>query len=94
MPVLDCDDDRIDLVFAVPGNLPATGFDLVKELVTSISSALDIGLQESLVGVILYGDDASIEFDVTNHTDEASLLTAIDNLQGDAPPENVFTAKR
>ena len=83
------------MVFVVPGNLPANVFDFIKEFVTSITSTLDIGLQESLVGVILFGNDTSIEFDVTNHTDEASLLTTIDNLQGDTPPEfHQFEKKR
>ena len=83
------------MVFVVPGDFPADIFDLIKEFVTSITSTLDIGLQESLVGVILFGNDTSIEFDVTNHTDEASLLIAIDNLQRDTPPEfHQFAAKR
>ena len=41
---------------------------------------MDIGLQRSLVGVILFSTSTHIEFSVTQHTDEASLLTAIDNL--------------
>ena len=41
---------------------------------------MDIGLQRSLVGVILFSNNANIEFSVTQHTDEASLLTAVDNL--------------
>ena len=41
---------------------------------------MDIGLQKSLVGVILFSSSPRIEFSVTQHTDEVSLLTAIDNL--------------
>ena len=41
---------------------------------------MDIGLQRSLVGVILFGSDATAEFGVTQNIDEASLLSAINNL--------------
>ena len=75
----------IDLVFAIDesssiANITSDGFDLIREFAANISSTLDIGLQGSLVGVILFSSNASIEFNVTRHTDEASLLTAIDNL--------------
>ena len=89
---LDCVDGGIDLVFAASdgsGSITSSGFDLIKELVVNISSTLDIGLERSLVGVILFGDTASIEFGVSQHTDEASLLSAINNLQelGQNPPQ-------
>ena len=75
----------IDLVFAIDesssiANITSDGFDLIREFAANISSTLDIGLQGSLVGVILFSSNASIEFNVTRHTDEASLLTAIDKL--------------
>ena len=41
---------------------------------------MDIGLQRSLVGVISFSDDAYFNFGVTQHTDQASLLTAINNI--------------
>ena len=41
---------------------------------------MDIGLQRSLVGVISFSDDAFFNFGITQHTDQASLLTAINNL--------------
>ena len=80
---LDCGGGGIDLVFAVPnhsGSITASGFDLIKELVANITSTLDIGLQKSLAGVIIFNDAASVEFGVTRHTDKANLLTAINNL--------------
>ena len=39
---------------------------------------LDIGLQRSLVGVILFCDRALLHFDVLEYTDQANLLPAID----------------
>ena len=83
--VLDCGNGRrggIDLVFVLDesGSIGASRFDLIREFVANISSALDIGLQRSLVGVILFSSNTRLAFNVTQHTDEASLLTAIDNL--------------
>ena len=82
---LDCGNGQrggIDLVFVLDesSSVTTSGFDLIREFVASISSALDIGLQKSLVGVILFSSSPRIEFSVTQHTDEVSLLTAIDNL--------------
>ena len=41
---------------------------------------LDIGSQNSLVGAILYDSSPSLEFGVTQNTNETSLLSAITNL--------------
>ena len=41
---------------------------------------MDIGLQRSLVGVITFSTDNHFHFGVTEHTDQASLLTAINSL--------------
>ena len=94
---LDCGNGQrggIDLVFVLDesGSIGASGFDLIREFVANISSALDIGLQRSLVGVILFSNNANIEFSVTQHTDEASLLTAIDNLPYRGGGTNTATA--
>ena len=82
---LDCGNYQrggIDLVFVLDdsGSITNTGFDFTKKFITDISSALDIGLQINLVGVILFGTSTSIEFSVIQYTDKASLLAAIDNL--------------
>ena len=56
------------------------GFDLIRDFVANITSTLDIGLQGSLVGVILFSTNANVEFGVTQHTNETSLISAIHNL--------------
>jgi len=42
-----------------------------------VSALLDVGLQESLVGVILYSGTASIHFDLLEYTNKVTLLSAI-----------------
>ena len=56
------------------------GFDIIKEFVVDVSERLDIDLQKSLVGVILFSNTANVMFGVTRHTDKRNLLTAILNL--------------
>ena len=41
---------------------------------------MDIGILRSLVGVISFSSGADLDFAVTQHTDGASLLSAINNL--------------
>ena len=62
------------------GSIGASGFALLRQLVQQISTGLDIGLQRSLVGVIQFSGSVSLQFGVTQHTDQTSLLTAISNL--------------
>ena len=57
-----------------------TRFQLIREFVAEISGELVIGLQRSLVGVISFSTDAYFDFSITEHTNQASLLSAINNL--------------
>jgi len=69
----------IDLVFVLDGSgsITSSGFQLIRQFVRDISALLDVGLQESLVGVILYDDTASIHFNLLQYTNKATLLSAI-----------------
>jgi len=53
---------------------------------------LDIGLQRSLVGTILFNSTASVHFDVKQHTTQASLLTAIRNIPYRSGGTNIAAA--
>jgi len=66
-------------VFALDesASVGSSGFQLFREFAEQISSSLDIGLQRSLVGVILFSSDANIHFPVTQHTDATTLLPAL-----------------
>ena len=74
-----CTIGGIDLVFVldVSGSIRATRFQMIREFTEQISMLLDIGMQRSLVGVILFSDDADIHFPVTQHTDASTLLPAL-----------------
>ena len=67
----------MDFILDDSGSISASGFDLLKEFVARVSSALGIGLQRSLVSVISYAHSASLHFGLTRHTDKSSLLQAI-----------------
>jgi len=50
---------------------------MIREFTEQISMLLDIGIQRSLVGVILFSNDATIHFPITQHTDASTLLPAL-----------------
>ena len=61
-------------------SIGANGFQLIREFAEEISRSLDIGLQRSLVGVILFSSSARVYFPVTQHTDAGTLLLALNSL--------------
>jgi len=67
-------------VLDASGSIGYSHFQLFRDFVSSIARVLDISLQQSLVGVILFSDEAGIQFSLTEHTDESSLLSAIDDI--------------
>ena len=82
---LDCGNGQrggIDLVFVLDesGSIGARRFRLIRQFVAEISGVLDIGLQRSLVGVISFSTSVRLNFGITQHTDQNSLLSAISNL--------------
>ena len=76
---VECENSGIDLVFVLDGSgsITATRFQLIREFVESVSDTLTIGLQDSLVGVIVFSGSVSIEFNLQQHTSKATLLPAI-----------------
>ena len=81
---LDCTGEGgIDLVFALDssGSIGKEKFQFVREFAANISDVLDIGLQRSLVGVFIFSTRVRLQFAVTDYTDKASLLTAINNIR-------------
>ena len=74
----------IDDSGSIRDNNPPDGsydqYDLLKGFVTGVTERLDIGLQKSLVGVILFSNTANVVFGVTQHTDQFSLANAIYNM--------------
>ena len=82
---IDCvtgDKRGIDLVLALDSSISigSNRFQFVREFAASISNVLDIGLQRSLVGLFIFSTRVRLQFAVTDYTDKASLLTAINNI--------------
>jgi len=75
----DCALRGIDLVFALDVSLSIKSqrFQLIRDFVAKISQRLDIGPKNSLAGVILFGGDAVIHFDLQENRNQTDLLAAI-----------------
>ncbi|XP_065884398.1 IgGFc-binding protein-like isoform X2 [Dysidea avara] len=80
----ECDTGGIDLVFVLESSISTTEeyylYEQLRQFTAEISSLLNIGLKHSLVGVILYSTDATIHFNLVEHTNESTLLPALKNL--------------
>ena len=62
------------------GSIGPENFNLLRQFAMNISLGLDIGLQRSLVGAILFDSSPSLQFGVTQNTNQADLQAAIANL--------------
>ena len=62
------------------GSITSAGFQTVRELTVKIAETLNIGMQESLVGVIEYGTTALINFNLLEHTSSEILLPALNSV--------------
>ena len=80
--IIDCTIRPLDVVFVLDTSrsIGNSQFQLFRDFVSGIARALDISLQQSLVGVILFSDEARIQFSLTEFTDKSSLLSAIDDI--------------
>ena len=61
----------------VSGSIGRTRFQIVRAFAEQIARLLDIGIQRSLVGVILFDGSARVHFPVTQHTVASTLLPAL-----------------
>jgi len=57
----------------------------MKDFVVSMSSTLNIGLQQNLVSVITYGSSPTLHFNLRRYTYQSSLLRAIRAIQHTGP---------
>jgi len=75
----DCTLGGIDLVFVLDVSLSikSRGFNLIRNFVAKISQRLDVGPQNSLAGVILFGGGAEIHFGLQENLNQTELLAAI-----------------
>ena len=82
-----CGIDSVDLVFMIDTSgsirddmLHVDPFQLILQFVKETVQQFPIGLQDSLVGMIVFSNDAYLHFNVQAHTNSTALFTAIDNL--------------
>ena len=74
-----CNITGIDLVFVLDGSssIGSSRFQLIREFTENVAAVLDIGLQDSLVGVIVFSSAESIHFNLQQHTSATTLLPAL-----------------
>ena len=89
--------EKADLIFIVDtsGSInfqSDDGFQLIIQFIKDTVQLFRIGLQDSLVGVILFSNDATLHFNVQTHTEITTLLTALDSLPYDGGNTNQAAA--
>ncbi|XP_065915793.1 cartilage matrix protein-like [Dysidea avara] len=69
----------LDLIFVldVSISIKSDRFQLIRDFVAKISGRLDVGPEHNLAGVISFGDNALIHFDLQDNLNKTDLLSAI-----------------
>ena len=72
----------IDLIFVLDssGSIGSYNFQLMKNFTADVVRNLNIGPDETRVGLVLYSTSASAQFSLNSHMTDTSLLEAIDNI--------------
>ena len=80
--VSGCNIAGVDLVFVLDssGSIGATNFNSMRNFVTTVVNALNIGQNRSQVGVIVFSDVVRIQFHLNTYSNKASLLSAISSI--------------
>ena len=77
---IDCSGGVVrDVVFVIDTNrnIGFSRFQIIRELTENITTSLKVYSPESLVGIITFDDFARLQFNISRHTDLATLLPAI-----------------
>ena len=95
--LVGCEMEKADLIFIVDtsGSIQFQsddGFQLIIQFIKDTVQLFPIGLQDSLVGVILFSNDATLHFNVQTHIEITTLLTALDSLPYDGGNTNQAAA--
>ena len=81
----ECELDGVDMVLVLDHsksiNKNPNNWPLIIDFAANVATFLDIGLNNSLMGIILFGKDAIIHFNVRQYLDQASLVEAINNIE-------------
>jgi len=77
----DCDVRGIDLVFILDSTVSIRSlYQRLRELTLHITSLLDIGVDQSLVGVIRFSCSSQLMFNLHTHTSNDTLFQALETL--------------
>ena len=78
----ECQTRGIDLIFVLDssGSVGSSNFQNVRSFVSNLVSQLEIGPDNTQVGLINFGSSTRIEFHLNTHQDSSSLLQAIANI--------------
>ena len=79
-----------DLVFVLDVSISIgndENFQTVTQFASDVSEFLDIGINDSLVGMMLFARHANVHFHVQEHTNEDDLIAAIDSIVYSEIPE-------
>ena len=77
--VTGCAMGRADVVFVLDSSnsIRPENWPFIINFTASVARFLDIGLDDSLIGIILFGEKANIHFNVREYLDQDSLVEAI-----------------
>lgn len=78
----DCENSAFDVVFVLDssGSVGEQNFTVMKEFVKEVIQRMRIGPSASSVGLITFSRYPTVRIHLGDHTDQASLLAAVDNV--------------
>ncbi|XP_074144282.1 vitrin isoform X2 [Sminthopsis crassicaudata] len=85
---------KVDLSFLIDGSwsIGKRRFRIQKQFLKDISQALDMGPAGPLLGIVQYGNDPSMEFNLKTHVDSKDLKAAIEKISQKGGLSNVGRA--
>ena len=75
-------DPKLDLAFLVDGSQVVTedNFTHFLSFIKALTASFDVSVEETHVGVVVYGDVSNLVIDFNSHFNQTSLEDAIDNI--------------
>ncbi|KAF7253506.1 Vitrin [Varanus komodoensis] len=73
---------KVDLAFLIDGSwsIGKRRFQIQKQFLRDVAQALDVGTAGPLMGMVQYGDDPFVEFNLKSHTNSKNLKNAIEKI--------------
>ncbi|XP_069741220.1 vitrin isoform X2 [Narcine bancroftii] len=85
---------KVDLAFLVDGSwsIGRRRFGIQKKFLMSVAESLDVGMAGPLIGLVQFGSNASVEFNLQTHQTSRDLKRAIERIQQKGGLSNVGRA--